>query len=182
MNRRSTVFRARLALGVPQQRENPNCSWKVEYRLARPVFHLGSDNLEIPEHDSRFRRMSARRTNQYRTRGERRDNARNSGEWRFVGMQEKHRLAIQSLSLQLCVQERIKLHPYHIGFGDTGDVTRRALSCFHHSSCSLVRRLVMTERKEAPIMCVAKTFAVFHHDVQPVQGAWKISAARCGID
>src|SRR5690242_11534650 len=41
---------------------------------------------------------------------------------------------------------------------------------------------MMTEGKEPPIMRAAKALAVFDHHIEALEGPWKISPARCGIN
>src|SRR6516165_7897388 len=78
----------------------------------------------------------------------------------------------------LCGQYGKKLNPHHIGRSDTGDMAVRALGSRHYLSKWLIRRGLMAECKEAPIIRIAKTFAVFDHHVEAVEGTREISSAR----
>lgn len=78
----------------------------------------------------------------------------------------------------LCGQYGKKLNPHHIGRSDTGDMAVCALGSRHHLSKWLIRRGLMAECKETPIIRTAKAFAVFDHHIEAVEGAREISSAR----
>src|SRR5215831_19897643 len=75
-------------------------------------------------------------------------------------------------------ENRVELHPGHVGLGDEGLVAAGAFRCRCFLGPRGVRKRVMTEVEEAPAIGRSEPLAILHRDIHTVVFAVEISAAR----